>query len=762
MNRLILAVVWVCVLGCGSDPEPPPGKACDVGLNLDFQGLWTNPNPTSKVPAGAARAAPNVVSSRPGAAECAVGQGPLPGSYATPSERLRSGIVYGGYNFEATETALYRRDLGSALMDVVGAVAPADATQARLHMTVAGNDLYLATSQGLRSMDHPLGTIKTPGVPRMPDLFEDPSSTSTTGSVWLAPGATVAYRSVLAEQDSDGVIVQGEPSGRIVYKNSGASPVRLNVGVRLPTDAQPGQLLQVFRTTQVASGADPGDLMFQFYEAPITADDITAGAVVVSDITPDVALGMPLYTNATQSGITQANARPPAARDLALFRQNLFLAGTQQPHRLLLRIIAAPTSDTLVRVNGYGYGNTLPPGLTPSQAIELWARMFAAAVTADPRPGVRVYYVSGSGDPPGMLLMEAMTPTAPSFSVYATVEGEKFEPSLLTTVTSTQDIRPNGLSISRTGLFYAFPPDSAHHLRLGAADKKILRILPNRDSLWVFKEDGIWRVYEAGDRWGYQQISSDVVLAAPESLAVLDNQVVGLTNKGVVAVDESGVEEIDLAVKNITTAILSLEPPSVMPPTTSRNVFGLADPVRGRYYLWYPTSYSDTYATRALVYNSTTDTWTERSDAATGGYIGAGGLLYLGAPTTATVTEQRRTGTAEDFRAPDGGPIDFEIEFLPLRNGNPSGSSQFTELRLILEEPTTGEYEFTFTNDFGESESVVAEGEGLPVVRVWVPDGMQRTSRLGVKVKREVLDEYLVVLGLRDAADDYDGPPSKS
>jgi hypothetical protein len=394
-----------------------------------------------------------------------------------------------------------------------------------------------------------------------------------------------------------------------------------------------------------------------------------------------------------------------------------------------------------------------------SRDIEAWARALIEA--ADGLNDIRAYYASGESDPPGIIVFERSSPTAAGFSASAT-DGAVFIPDLTNSYASTQDARPNGLDISKSGLFYAFPPDSAHHLRLGAADKKILRILPNRDSLWVFKEDGIWRVYEAGDRWGYQQISSDVVLAAPESLAVLDNQVVGLTNKGVVAVDESGVEEIDLAVKNLTTAILSLEPPSVMPPTTSRNVFGLADSVRGRYYLWYPTSYSDTYSTRALVYNSATDTWTERDDAATGGYVGAGGLLYLGSTNAATVTEQRHTGTVTDFRAPDNGPIDFEIEFLPLRNGNPSGSSQFTELRLILEEPTTGEFEFTFTNDFGESESVVAEGEGLPVVRVWVPDGMQRTSRLGVKVKRAVLDEYLVVLGLRDAADDYDGPPSRA
>jgi hypothetical protein len=213
-------------------------------------------------------------------------------------------------------------------------------------------------------------------------------------------------------------------------------------------------------------------------------------------------------------------------------------------------------------------------------------------------------------------------------------------------------------------------------------------------------------------------------------------------------------------VKNIINAIRDLQPPTVLP-ASNPGVFAVADTERLRYYLWYPEVAGSTTSTRALVYNAKTDTWTERDDDTSGGYAGPGGLLYLGNPSAATVTEQRHTGTASDFKGPSNEALHVEIEWAKLTNGNPAGDSQFTELRLLTEEPTTGDYVCTLTNHYGESESCTAEGEGLPLVRIPVPDGVQRTSRLSVNVKRDVLEEYLVILGLGDAADGYNGPPSK-
>jgi hypothetical protein len=358
------------------------------------------------------------------------------------------------------------------------------------------------------------------------------------------------------------------------------------------------------------------------------------------------------------------------------------------------------------------------------------------------------------------MAFERTTPTASAFTAISSA-GTNFEPVLTTAYSSTQDVRLNGLDFSKEGLPYAFPSNSAYHLRLGRADSAILRIIANRDSLFVFKEDGIWRVYQSGaSSWGYQKIS-EAELLFPDTVALMNNAIYAFARQGVIEVTEMGAEEIDLPIDDKTQAIAD----NILSSSTGpgpESVFGVADLNHLRYMFWYATEDAGNVADEAQIYNASLDNtpWTERDDATTGGYIGADGLLYLGSPTSNTVTRQRNSGTASDYRTPDLGPIQVHIEWLKLTNGNPSGVSQFTEIRLLTEEATEGAYDFDFTNDLGFSETVNGGAEGTAMVRVWVPDGMQRTSRLTVGVRRDVQSEYLVILGLRDMAKQHDAPIS--
>jgi hypothetical protein len=729
-----------------------------MALIADFQGLWTDPNFISKMPAGAASTALNVVSDRPGTAECVPGQELLPGEYATAGERLRSGTVYGGKNFEHTGSALYRRDLAAGTLTKVADNIPASGASGRMRFAVAGDDLYMATMDGVRAMDGASASPAEPGLRPMPDIGILTWESGTT----LAAGASVAYRVVLLRNDADGRTVLSAPSGRGVLLNFSDTAVRPVLMFALSSSARIGDYVQVYKTPQALAGANPGDLMGLVYESPVTSAMFTGG-VVFKDTVPDSFIGTPLYTNSTSvnGGVAMANLPPPASTDLALFRDHLFLSDVRYPHRLALRVIAVPSSSTIA-IAGHVYSvPSFSSSGSVARDIETWARYLVNQITVDAvtgaGPALRAYYVSGESDPPGMIAIERETPAEAGFTAQH-VDAVAFEPVITAPRASSQDVRPNGLSISKRGLPYAFPSNSAFHLRLGAASAKILRIIPNRDSLFVFKEDGIWVVYEAGGAWGYRQISTDVVLMFPDSVSVMDNQIHAFTNRGLVVVDESGIEEFDLPVKNVTQAIMDSVLSSSSGPSAA-SIFGVADPDRLRYSLWYATESTGQRATRALVYNAKTDTWTERDDETTGAYAGPGGLLYLGDPDAPCVTRQRNTGTASDYQGPAANPLNVEIQWWKIVD--PSGQAQFTELRLLTEEPTSGPYEFTFTNHYGESDSVTAEGENLPEVRLWVPDGVQRTTRLKVNMKRQVLEEYLVVLGLADTAEDYNGPPTR-
>jgi hypothetical protein len=95
---------------------------------------------------------------------------------------------------------------------------------------------------------------------------------------------------------------------------------------------------EVYRTGTVTvtagvtlSDLDPGEEFQKVYEAGVTQAELSAGEVIVEDITPDTFRegGLPLYINpVTGEGILQANEAPPIAKDIALFKGSVFYANT--------------------------------------------------------------------------------------------------------------------------------------------------------------------------------------------------------------------------------------------------------------------------------------------------------------------------------------------------------------------------------------------------------------------------------------------------
>ncbi len=93
-----------------------------------------------------------------------------------------------------------------------------------------------------------------------------------------------------------------------------------------------------------------------------------------------------------------------------------------------------------------------------------------------------------------------------------------------------------------------------NYIDIGAPGKQILRIVPLRERLYVFKEDGIYTV--AGEYPFRVDLLDDTAkLLAADTCAIVGNQIFCLTSQGVVSVGESGVSivsrpwETDLFIK---------------------------------------------------------------------------------------------------------------------------------------------------------------------------------------------------------------------
>lgn len=117
-------------------------------------------------------------------------------------------------------------------------------------------------------------------------------------------------------------------------------------------------LYQVYRTSaSVNAAAEPFDDFRLVAEQNLTAQDVSNGFLTYTDDLPALLLdGQPfLYTNSNQEGILQANARPPRAEDITVFKGYAFYANTVQYHILGLTMVdpsLIASGDTVTLTDG--------------------------------------------------------------------------------------------------------------------------------------------------------------------------------------------------------------------------------------------------------------------------------------------------------------------------------------------------------------------------------------------------------------------------
>lgn len=90
-------------------------------------------------------------------------------------------------------------------------------------------------------------------------------------------------------------------------------------------------------------------------------------------------------------------------------------------------------------------------------------------------------------------------------------------------------------------------PESAPPLNsvdLGDASKAILRIVPTIDSLFIFKEDGLWRLKGGSGDWEIIAFDAACVLAAAETPAIVDGRIYCYTTNGVMSIDDGGTRKV--------------------------------------------------------------------------------------------------------------------------------------------------------------------------------------------------------------------------
>jgi hypothetical protein len=627
------------------------------------RGLFTAPNELSAVPDGALLRAKNTVIDDNGVLESRRG---FVESFTLPtgSDRARRFGFYEDKILVGYSNGKAGYWDGSSFTAYSGTYNNPDDTLARTRFVGANSNMYFTSSSGVYKIDSYTATPALAGMYKGLDIEVSVSGASG----FLANNFAVAYRVVWGIKDANNNVVSGAPSGRAEIYNTAGGTRDVALTVTIPTGITTDHFFQVYRSQDTDNSSAtivPDDELGLIYEANPTSGEITAGAVSFTDIAVESLRGETIYTAPSQQGILQSNELPPVAWDMTQFENQMVYANVESKYRLRITIVATSgtagiQTDDTVTIAGTTYTakgteaiNSLEYKLytagTPAQDIADTAKSLIRVINRNTtNTTVYAYYLSGQNDLPGQILIEERGIGGASFAATASANGGAYNPTLPTsgtTVSSENDNFQHYLMYSKSQQPEAVP--LLNFIPVGSANDKILRVFALRNSLFVFKErEGIFRL-TGPDLGGAsaELFDSSARLLAPDSIAVVNNNVWGLSDQGEIRISESGVSVTSRPIEDGV-----LDPTGTARDQMRQYSFGVGYETDRKYLLWAAKTSADTSAPISWVYNTFTEAFTEWDRPALCGDINpADDKLYYAPPTSNSIFVERKTKTRTDY-----------------------------------------------------------------------------------------------------------------
>lgn len=238
---------------------------------------------------------------------------------------------------------------------------------------------------------------------------------------------------------------------------------------------------------------------------------------------------------------------------------------------------------------------------------------------------------------------------------------------------SDNEIKPNRLYYSKDGIPEAVP--TLNYFDVGAKDQGILRVVALRDSLFILKKDGIYRLSGSNSsNFNVVLFDNSSPLIAPDSPAVLNNQIYMLSTQGVITVTDSGVNVVSRNIEDLV-----LEPTSNNFASFDTQCFGLASETDRSYYMFLPTETDDTTATQCFRYNVFTSAWTRWNMGKTCGLTNTSdNKIYFGAADINYIEQERKNFQRTDYADRDSAnSINSLKSDVSLEVANISGIAKF-------------------------------------------------------------------------------------
>lgn len=635
-------------------------------LNIKLRGLYTFPNDFSSVPEGALSVADNIVIDRDSIAEPARGFTYLSDTtgrsdYLDTNDRCQKNFFFKDTIVAHVENdtavqSLVSYDPATGWASLAALYDQPDADN-KVRSAYQNGNLYLTGDLGVHRLDAADATPIRVGVPQSYDIQN--ISTDATTPVWLENTNSVCYRVVWGYKDLNGNLLLGAPSGRYVFTNSDGVTKSTAMSILIPYGITTDYFFQIYRSPQVVG--TPSDELRLVFEGFPTAGNITAGFLTVTDITDEALLkGSYLYTNESQEGDSYGNILPPFSTDIAVYANSMFYANVRYQQTFFLDLMGVNFSqdDTdTITIGATTYkaifeDDDVDPHFTfredmgsASLNIRRTAESLVWAINHF-QSEYYATYISGSDDLPGKIGIRSSGVGGSPFALTSTISSIWSPPLPVsgTAQSSTDDYAPNGLAFSKTDQPEAVP--LPNRKQVGSKDSAILRIIPLRDSLFILKEDGVWRLYGTDpSNFNLALLDSTARCIAPDAAVVLNNMIFALTTQGVVTISETGVMIMSRPIEADLLDLISINPTVLY-----RDSFAVSYESQRAYYLWVPTLSTDTYPTQYYRYNTVTNNWTRGTlGKLCGGVNPYDDLMYLGNATNQFMDQERKNHNSFDY-----------------------------------------------------------------------------------------------------------------
>lgn len=718
---------------------------------LRARGLYTHPNDLSAVPKGAMLVADNAIIDREDVCQSRRGfrrYGASLGSYAVTqlfSFQNRILVAYG------TNKMAYDSDGQGAWTEYAQQIAT-PLSGARLRSVQSNQNFYVTSTAGMMKLDAYNSAFTPAGVP--PAL--DGEGTTTGSSGFLDDGFQVAYRMVWGYRDANNNLILGAPSQRVVVENSEVAGRDVSLTFTIPAGITTSFFYQVYRSGQYPSGVEPDDELQLVYEDTPTSGQIAAKSFTFTDSTPDSLRGATLYTCPSQEGIANANTPPPLCTDTTLYREFVFYGNASQKQGLFLTYVGGLTTDDTITIGGVTYTGKgteniaagefeIATGGTVATDIQDTALSLVRVINRyASNTGVYAYYVSGYADLPGKMYLEARTFGTSAFAVTAgsSGAGQCFDPTLPvsgTSVISSSNPLPNAVYYSKSGQPESVP--IGNYLLVGSAEYPVRRIVALRESLFILKDDGIFRLIGTGPgSFEVALLDNTAVIEGIDSACAFNNQVWAMSNQGVISISDTGVAVMSRPIEKDVIQVTAPQYTNFQSAT-----FGFAYESDRKYILATVTDESDQYATQEYVYNSFTNSWTRWTRTFNCGFVNpANNRIYWGHPSNGYVYVERKSFTTSDYADEDIGVTVTGSSGTTVELSSTSGvtagmSLEQGSLQSYIVSVDSGTA-ITVENVFAWASGPATANVPIAVVLKWVP---QTADNAGVlKQFREVTVMY--------------------